>query len=48
MTWRDWFARGFDQGGIAALYTDIMYQSMQTSLAMGGPNISGGLIQAKI
>lgn len=47
MTWRDWFARGFDQGGIAALYTDIMYQSMQTSLAMGGPNISGGLIQPK-
>ena len=24
-----------------------MYQSMQTSLAMGGPNISGGLIQPK-
>ena len=47
MTWRDWFVRGFDQGGIAALYTDIMYQSMQTSLAMGAPNITGGLIQPK-
>lgn len=47
MTWRDWFVRGFDQSGIAAIYTDIMYQSMQTSLSMGGPNISGGLIKPK-
>ena len=28
MDWDDWFARGFDQSGIAALYSDIFYTSM--------------------
>ena len=47
MDWDDWFVRGFDQSGIAALYSDIFYTSMQTSLAMGGPNISGGVVAPK-
>ena len=47
MDWDDWFARGFDQSGIAALYSDIFYTSMQTALAMGGPNITGGVIKPK-
>ena len=47
MEWDDWFARGFDQSGIAALYSDLFYSSLQTSLAMGGPNISGGIIKPK-
>jgi hypothetical protein len=47
MTWRDWFARGFDQSGIAALYSDMFYQSLHTGLALSGKNITGGLIQPK-
>ena len=47
MDWDDWFIRGFDQSGIAALYSDIFYTSMQTSLAMGGPNIGGEIVEPK-
>jgi len=47
MDWDDWFARGFDQSGIAAMYSDIFYTSMQTALSMGGPNITGGVIKPK-
>ncbi len=47
MTWRDWFARGFDQSGIAALYSDLFYQSMHTALAVTGKNPTGNFIQPK-
>ena len=47
MDWDDCFARGFDQSGIAAMYSDIFYTSMQTALSMGGPNITGGVIKPK-
>jgi hypothetical protein len=47
MTWRDWFTRGFDQSGIAALYSDLFYQSMHTALAVTGKNPTGGFIQPK-
>ena len=47
MDWDDWFARGFDQSGIAAIYSDLFYTSMQTALAMGAPNITGGIIEPK-
>ena len=47
MDWDDWFVRGFDQSGIAALYSDFFYTSLQTSLAMGAPNITGGIIKPK-
>ena len=31
--------------GMAALYSDITYTAMPTSLALGGPDISMGLLQ---
>ena len=47
MDWDDWFIRGFDQSGIAAIYSDLFYTSMQTALAMGAPNITGGIVEPK-
>lgn len=47
MNWRDRFARSFDMSGVMALYSDLFYTSMHTSLALGGPNITGGLISPK-
>ena len=47
MTWRDKFARSFDMSGVMALYSDLFYTSMHTSLALGGPNITAGLLSPK-
>ena len=47
MSAQDRFARSFDMSGIMALYSDIFYTAMHTSLALGGPNITGGLISPK-
>ena len=47
MEWEDRFARSFDQSGIMALYSDLFYTSMSTSIALGGPNISGGMLNPK-
>lgn len=47
MTWQDKFARAFDNSGIAALYSDVFYTAMHTSLALGGPNITNGIISPK-
>jgi hypothetical protein len=47
MAWQDKFARTFDMSGIAALYSDLLYTSMHTSLALGGPNITAGLLSPK-
>lgn len=47
MTTEDWVARSFDMSGLAALYSDAMYTSMVTSLALGGPNITGGIVNPK-
>lgn len=47
MSPQDKFARAFDMSGVAALYSDLFYLSMHTSLALGGPNISGGLLSPK-
>lgn len=47
MSWQDRFVRSVDMSGIVALYSDMMYTSMHTSLALGGPNITAGLIQPK-
>jgi len=44
---QDKFARAFDMSGIAALYSDLFYTGMQTSLALGGPNITGGVFQPR-
>jgi len=47
MSPQDKFARVFDQSGVMAIYSDIFYTSMHTSLALGGPNITGGFIGPK-
>ena len=47
MTWQDKFARSFDNSGLAALYSDLFYTAMHTSLALGGPNITNGIISPK-
>jgi len=47
MDFQDQFARAFDYSGVAALYSDIFYTAMSTSLALGGPNITGGVLQPR-
>jgi hypothetical protein len=47
MDWRDRFARSFDTSGVAALYSDLFYTSMHTTLALAGPNITNGFISPK-
>lgn len=47
MDMEDRFARAFDQSGVMALYSDLFYTAMSTSLALGGPNISGGMLNPK-
>jgi hypothetical protein len=47
MAFQDKVARSFDMGGIAALYSDLFYTGLQTSLALGGPNLTGGIISPR-
>lgn len=47
MSFQDKFARSFDYSGVAALYSDMLYTGMQTSLALGGPNLTGGVLQPR-
>ena len=47
MSMSDKIARSFDQSGIASLYSDLFYTAMNTSLALGGPNIGMGVINPK-
>jgi len=47
MSPQDKFMRSFDYSGIAALYSDLFYTSLQQSLAMGGPNFTGGFISPR-
>ena len=47
MSAQDKFARSFDMSGVMALYSDLFYTAMHTSLALGGPNITGGILAAK-
>jgi len=47
MEFQDQFARAFDYSGVAALYSDVFYTAMSTSLALGGPNITGGALQPR-
>lgn len=47
MDWRDRFARSYDASGVTALYSDLFYTSMHTSLALGGPNITNGYLSPK-
>ena len=47
MSFSDKLARSFDTSGIASLYSDLFYTAMNTSLAVGGPNIGLGIINPK-
>ena len=47
MSWRDKFTRSFDMSGISAMYSDLFYNTIHTSMALGGPNPTGGIIQPK-
>jgi hypothetical protein len=47
MAWEDQLARAIDSSGILAMYSDLLYTSMNTSMALGGPDISMGLLQPK-
>lgn len=47
MSFQDQFARSFDYSGVAALYSDLLYTGMATSLALGGPNLTGGFLQPR-
>ena len=47
MSFQDQFARSFDYSGVAAIYSDLFYTAMSTSLALGGPNVTGGFLQPR-
>jgi hypothetical protein len=47
MPFQDKVARAFDMGGIASLYSDLFYTGLQTSLALGGPNLTGGIVSPR-
>lgn len=47
MSAQDRFARAWDASGITALYSDLFYQTLHTSLALGGPNITNGFLAPK-
>lgn len=47
MSYPDRFARAFDASGLLSIYSGLFYTGLHTSLALGGPNISGGIINPK-
>lgn len=47
MSVQDKMARTIDMSGLLSIYSDMFYTSMHTSLALGGPNITGGFLQPK-
>ena len=47
MSFQDQLARSFDYSGVTALYSDMFYTAMSTSLALGGPNLTGGVLQPR-
>lgn len=47
MSVQDKMARTVDMSGLLSIYSDMFYTSMHTSLALGGPNITGGFLQPK-
>jgi hypothetical protein len=47
MEWSDRFARSFDQSGLVALYSDLLYSSINTSMALGYDNFMDGIISPK-
>lgn len=47
LSFQDKFARSLDYSGIMPLYSDMFYTAMATSLALGGENLTGGILQEK-
>ena len=47
LSFQDKLARSFDYSGTAALYSDLLYTGMTTSLALGGPNLTNGFLQPR-
>ena len=47
MAYSDRFARAFDQSGLLALYSDLLYTSMNTSMALGRGNYMEGILEPK-
>jgi hypothetical protein len=47
LSFQDKFSRAFDYSGVASLHSDLFYMAMSTSLALGGPNITGGFLQPR-
>ena len=43
----DKLARSIDSSGLLAMYSDLFYTAMHTSLALGGPDISMGMLEPK-
>ena len=47
MDMQDKLARTIDSSGLLSIYSDLFYTTMHTTLALGGPNITGGFISPK-
>jgi len=47
MSFTDKLARSIDASGVIALHGDLFYTAMNTSLALGGPDIGMGIINPK-
>jgi len=47
MSWSDTLARSIDASGLLAMYSDVYYRALHTSVALGGPDIGMGTINPK-
>ena len=47
MSFQDKMARTIDASGILPFYSDLFYRTMHSTIALGGPNITGGFISPK-
>jgi hypothetical protein len=47
MSYQDKMARTIDASGLLPFYSDLFYRTMHSTIALGGPNITGGVIQPK-
>ena len=47
MSFQDKMARSVDASGLLPFYSDLFYRTMHSTIALGGPNITGGFLQPK-
>lgn len=47
MSYEDRFARSFDYSGLASMHSALFYEALHTSMALGGPDISMGMLRPK-